>query len=1103
MTDGKEAFESAAEIGVGKSYNNKQFAQIFKGIRASIEDAAAEAGRDPIVDEGTPGALPPTEYPDPDYPELQPGDIWIDANGGLNFYYNGQWNQVKVYTKNVLPNDDSPLRIITPNGETFDNQREYNEWIYTRTDRQPIHSDTPPTVHPDFPAYELRDGDYWIDYNNHLYYWNDTKQAWVPIAGSNARTAIYSATPPTLHPDYDPPEDELVPGDTWYDIDNYFKQYVYNGTDWILVTNYVSKEGGDSMEGPLVITGDRDGNADNPWSTLIALNIDSGQNSDLQLRHNGDAKVYVGKESISVNPKVILSGNEIRYKSNGTKVVSDETNRENLTLNKNGIFYRGEITADEHLITKGYSDLEDQVLDAKVTELRVELDALAPIDAAGVYRWQEVSSPRPPSVGQFVLLNDDLTQTVDQYGESGGVWIHQTDWNGVAIDFANVHIGELIQLFDRYEPEFVLGEITDVQDNNIMPDYSGSLIIRYTRIASEGGPDYGSGADPLVNFKVYRKPTDDGTGASAYLPIKGGTMEGNIVMDANKIRFNAVNESTDHIHFTRETGEFARLLRLDHPGPQEFGGYEIRVGGNTNYNALRLMGGGNSDEVIVQMKANGRLEIFRTLFLQDQKITGLIHATEDSDAVNLGQIKEALSELRDEFLKDLIAGVWKSDNFTGGITSTGQGCFASRYDNGAQAAVTFAEVTLFRFWYEDEGGISVEWDNWDPGEIITLRQIDDPGVTATYRIKTAPTVNGNIRNIEVEYINSQKDSNLVFQFGERYAVTLTEFSDGFNGNDLDSLYLRLDGSNDPIKDELNISTGDDTGAGALILTGRRTGTSNNAGAIAFKNANFPGYTGYFGWKCDNNGRWFNVSDDIDLNSNGLHSCVRVRFPHNLPFSIESKDGGTTHQRMICRFPANANEGNAAIQFDRYPTNVRRGFAFRGKVLNDSGNRVDGDLLWSYLNNSDDDAVNYSGKTSGDTNIQTKASVQALINTAYTLDEEGDVHFYDHRLEDVGDPVVDNDAATKGYVDTSIEEALENIDVGGGDYAPSNHVHSQYHASENSSSILLANHTKISQSTFASSSHSHSGYASSSHNHNTSYVKGNYTISKTNGIFYIS
>lgn len=310
--NGKEAFESAAEIGVGKSYNNKQFAQIFKGIRASIEDAAAESGRDPIVDDGNTGALPPTEYPDPDYPALEPGDIWIDANGSLNFYYNGQWNQVKVYTKNVLPDDDSPLRIITPNDESFDNQEDYNEWLYTRTDRQPIHSDTPPLEHPDFPAYDLKDGDYWIDYNNHLYYWDYSKQAWVPIAGSNARTAIYSPIPPTLHPDYDPPDDALVPGDTWYDTDNQFKQYVYNGTDWILITNYVSKEGGDTMEGPLEIAGDRFPNTDGIESTIKVLNVDSGENSDLQLKQNGAAKVYVGSDQVTVTTDLAMHGNKLK-----------------------------------------------------------------------------------------------------------------------------------------------------------------------------------------------------------------------------------------------------------------------------------------------------------------------------------------------------------------------------------------------------------------------------------------------------------------------------------------------------------------------------------------------------------------------------------------------------------------------------------------------------------------------------------------------------------------------------------------------------------------------------------------------------------------------
>ena len=50
-----------------------------------------------------------------------------------------------------------------------------------------------------------------------------------------------------------------------------------------------------------------------------------------------------------------------------------------------------------------------------------------------------------------------------------------------------------------------------------------------------------------------------------------------------------------------------------------------------------------------------------------------------------------------------------------------------------------------------------------------------------------------------------------------------------------------------------------------------------------------------------------------------------------------------------------------------------------------------------------------------------------------------------------------------------------------DYATSGHTHSDY----------------------ASSSHSHSGYASSSHKHDSDYVKGNHSITKSNGNFYIS
>ena len=61
----------------------------------------------------------------------------------------------------------------------------------------------------------------------------------------------------------------------------------------------------------------------------------------------------------------------------------------------------------------------------------------------------------------------------------------------------------------------------------------------------------------------------------------------------------------------------------------------------------------------------------------------------------------------------------------------------------------------------------------------------------------------------------------------------------------------------------------------------------------------------------------------------------------------------------------------------------------------------------------------------------------FTTTVYTIDAEGDPHYGDHRLEDVGAPVAATDAATKGYTDSQIEallvriEELENNNSGSG------------------------------------------------------------------------
>jgi len=217
--------------------------------------------RPAIIDDGS--NTPPTVYPPyggQPGSNLQHGDMWVDANGALHFYYDAQWNKVSVYSDQVFPADDAPYLIVTPNGEVFTNQQQYNEWLYTKTDRRPIIANQPPTVHPDFPAYPLNAGDFWIDANanNSIYYWDGT--TWQPIAGDTNRPPIYSDTEPTEHPDFSAPDNQLVVGDIWYDTSDDFNQYIWDGIKWVDTGAYVKKKG-DEMTGPLLLQQvDVDGN---------------------------------------------------------------------------------------------------------------------------------------------------------------------------------------------------------------------------------------------------------------------------------------------------------------------------------------------------------------------------------------------------------------------------------------------------------------------------------------------------------------------------------------------------------------------------------------------------------------------------------------------------------------------------------------------------------------------------------------------------------------------------------------------------------------------------------------------------------------------------
>ena len=143
--------------------------------------------------------------------------------------------------------------------------------------------------------------------------------------------------------------------------------YIYDGDQWLangseaaLETDKdVRKEVGDSMEGPLYVTGGRNEDADGLVSSVRALNIDSGQNSDLQLKHDGNTKVYVGGTNVSLNTDVKFgkTNAEIKGKDNTALMIVGDKD----------VQYKGESSNEFDLVTKSYVDDGDSRLQAQIT----------------------------------------------------------------------------------------------------------------------------------------------------------------------------------------------------------------------------------------------------------------------------------------------------------------------------------------------------------------------------------------------------------------------------------------------------------------------------------------------------------------------------------------------------------------------------------------------------------------------------------------------------------------------------------------------------------------------------------------------------------------
>ena len=100
------------------------------------------------------------------------------------------------------------------------------------------------------------------------------------------------------------------------------------------VSGFVLKTG-DTMTGTLQMDGD---------AAIKTRNLDSGQNSNLEIKHNGVSKVYVGADQTAFQ-------HHIKFAQTGKQVYAG-TDMKGLAFYANGVQYVGDYTADKHVATK-------------------------------------------------------------------------------------------------------------------------------------------------------------------------------------------------------------------------------------------------------------------------------------------------------------------------------------------------------------------------------------------------------------------------------------------------------------------------------------------------------------------------------------------------------------------------------------------------------------------------------------------------------------------------------------------------------------------------------------------------------------------------------
>ena len=231
--------------------------------------------------------------------------------------------------------------------------------------------------------------------------------------------------------------------------------YIWDEKDgkWIVKSTSVSGsfvlKGGDTMQGDLSFSG---------TNKVVTRHIDSGQNSNLELKHNGITKLYVGGNNVKINSQGVL---------------------------------QQEGTEDDHLVTKKYIDDLDADTNSKISTFETAIKAAG--FQLGSFRYRRGSDDFPSgSIQSNTSTNPaNITELKIRNGNRDGVQFGNEFYEKFITEKMYVHIRDktscnYVGRIDGIEMlnngiKLALQPITDQVDGTIYYDNRYDVSIGYNK----------------------------------------------------------------------------------------------------------------------------------------------------------------------------------------------------------------------------------------------------------------------------------------------------------------------------------------------------------------------------------------------------------------------------------------------------------------------------------------------------------------------------------------------------------------------------------------------------------------------------------------------